>query len=597
MGALAKNKVLLVAVAVLVVVALVVGGILVTRPPEERQEVAEKPEPVDEVPVVKEAPLEEVELNEFGWAVPEETIVITDFMGEGFGSVEGTPIRGDQDLFDEFARPLHEFLLEHFNVDYRRTVRPGVMDENLRLMLATGDYPEVIAWMSDALAEEFIAQGRAVELTPYIEEYGPNITRRLGEQLDLLRTGDGKLYKLPVNWGVTPNPAGWDFAVRHDWWKEAGLPLYRTPEEFYEVLKDLMERHPYNELGEKVYALSDNSNGRNLLGAMLGAYGFVDGFRVNEATGTFTHWINTDEGLEIARYINRFYREGMIDPDFIINTWEDWNAMVTGHRIIGNIGIWWHMFVAGHEAWGRMYGAGLPVEQRFMNVSVAAPDVERDTLITYNFLGDARAIITDKAVENNNVANIMKWWNWEMTELAHFIVTHGPPHPDNVWNIENGKWMFHEKTFDALTKLQYYHEVRDRFGGRAFWTLAAGGIIEHENIDPRITRVSGWDFWPIAPDGEFLDPGVRISWGYSNAQPFDTSLFTVTWRAGDPITVTNATITDTIVSEWAEIITSPTEAAMEERFMEARERLNELGVPDLEEFRAEVYRANREKLN
>jgi putative aldouronate transport system substrate-binding protein len=152
--------------------------------------------------------------------------------------------------------------------------------------------------MPDDMAEKFIAQGRALELTPHLEKYGANIRRRLGNYLNLIKTDDGELYKLPMYWGENPNVAGWDFGIRYDWWKESGLPVYTTPDEYYETLKKLMEEHPTNANGEKVYALSDNSQGSALYGAMLAAYGFKNGYKVDENSGEFTHWFNTDEGLE-----------------------------------------------------------------------------------------------------------------------------------------------------------------------------------------------------------------------------------------------------------------------------------------------------------
>ena len=76
---------------------------------------------------------------------------------------------------------------------------------------------------------------------------------------------------------------------------------------------------------------------------------------MDESTGEFTHWINTDEGLEIAKYINRFYREGMIDPDYANNQFEDWEAKVANNRILGHLGTCRHE-VAGHERAGVSWG-------------------------------------------------------------------------------------------------------------------------------------------------------------------------------------------------------------------------------------------------
>lgn len=526
---------------------------------------------------------EVLHVNEFGWEVPKETITITYYAGYD-----------DPAEAEKYAEPMAKFYKEKFNVEFKKIVYNVDMVERLNLMLASNDYPEVITWMPDDMAERFIMQGKAIELTPYLEKYGHNITRRLGKYLNLLKTDDGKLYKLPVGWGQNPNVAGWDFAVRYDLWKKAGLPIYKTPEEYYETLKKLMQMYPTNANGEKVYALSDNSQGANLYGAMLGAYGFKNGFKVDEKTGEFTHWINTDEGLEIARYINRFIREGMMDPDFLNNKFEDWQAKVMNERVIGNIGTWWHVWVAGHEAWGQQEGENYNIEKRFMNVTVKAPGVEEHTLLGSNFIGTSRVIMTDKCTQPENV---MKWWNWECSELGTMITAFGPPGPENVWDIVDGKWMFKDSTFDNARKNEVFHAVVEKWGGKAYWMVTSGGLLEHPNIDPRVTRVSTYDFWPIKEDGSFLDPGVNICWQYTDGKSWDSTLFTVTFKPDDPITTVKQTIDDTLPSEWAKIIMSKTDAELEANFMAAREKLNSLGLHDLEKFYADSYKANVEKFN
>lgn len=521
-------------------------------------------------------------VNEYGWEVPKETITISFYAGYG-----------DQAEDDKLTVEMAKFYKEKFNVQFKKTLYSIDMVEKLNLMLASNDYPEVITWMPDDMAEKFIMQGKAQELTPLIDKYGSNIKRRLGDYLNLLKTDDGKIYKLPIGWGENQNVAGYDFAMRYDMWKTSGLPLHTSLEEYYQNLKKLVELNPKNANGEKVYALSDNSQGAGLYGAMLAAYGFKNGFKVNESTGEFTHWMNTDEGLQIAKYINRFVREGLMDPDFLTNKLEDWQTKVTNGRVLGNIGTWWHTWVAGHEAWAQQEGDAYTIEKRFMNTTIKAPGVEEQTSLSSNFLGASRVIITDKCKQPEN---IMKWWNWETSELGTMITSFGPPSDDNVWNIKDGKWIFKEDTFDNATKNEKFHKVLEKWGAKAFWMTTSAGWLKDDHLDTRVTRVNAYDYWPINEKGEFLDEGVRICWQNSEGKSWDSTLFQVTYPADNPITITNQTIKDTLLSEWAKIITSKSEEEVIQKFTESRDKLNNIGLKDLEKYNAESYKRNKEKL-
>lgn len=522
-------------------------------------------------------------VNEYGWEVPKEPLKITYYAGFG-----------DQAEADEGAKPMAEFYKDKFNVEIKKIVYSVDMVEKLNLMLASGDYPEVITFMDDEMAEKFIAQGRAIELTTLIDQYAPNVKEKLGKYLNLMKTEDGKIYKLPVMWGENPNVAGWDFAVRYDWWKELGSPVYQTPEEYYQTLKKIMEKHPNNAEGEKIYALSDNSQGSGLYNAMLSAYGFKNGYKVNESTGEFTHWMNTPEGLEIARYINRFYREQMLDPDFLNNKFEDWQAKVMNGRIVGNIGTWWHVWVAGQEAWAQQEGDKYNIEKRFMNVTVKDPNVEKATDVSSNFIGNLRVIITDKA---KNPEQIMKWFNWELSGIGTMITGYGKPDPNNVWDIKDGQWIFKDSAMEYAKKNENFHAVREKFGAQSYWMVAPGGWLKDEHLDPRVTRVSVFDMWPVTSEGKFLDEGVNLSWANVKGESWDSTLYTVSFKADNPITNVNQTIKDTLLSEWAKIITSNSETELENNFIDAQNKLNELGLHDLEQFVAKTYKENLEKFN
>ena len=122
-----------------------------------------------------------------------------------------------------------------------------------------------------------------------------------------------------------------------------------------------------------------------------------NGFKVND-DGTFSHWLNTEEGLEIAKFVNKCYRNNLIEPDFLANGYEEYIAKQSSGQILGNFATWWYAWVSGHQTWAVNEGDAYNINKRFMNVSVAAEGVDMSdtSLLTSNFIGSYRCVITDK---------------------------------------------------------------------------------------------------------------------------------------------------------------------------------------------------------
>lgn len=535
----------------------------------------------------------EGEENEWGWVVPEETLVLDVYGGEG-----------DQEklMKDEYGgkAKLDTWMKDNLNVQVNWQFYSTAMDEKLNLMLANGDYPAIITNMTDEMADKFIAQGKALDLTEALEMYGDNITRRYGNYLNMLKSEDGRIYKLANLYGYNPNVAGYDFGIRYDYWKELGEDkMYSTPEGYYEALQKVLANHPVNANGQTTYAASSTDKGQNFLKSMLAAYGFVNEYKHDEASGTFTHWLNTEEGLAIAKFVNKMYTEGMIDPDFLSTDYETLMTKMQSEQILGNFGTWWYGWTGGHQYWATQDPDNFTVEKRFANVSVHAEDVamEDTTLLTANFLGSYRCIITDKC---KDLGMVMRYLNWENSEMGNFIMGWGAPDEDNVWKIdEDGTWLMDDDILNVDTKETTFHTVRESQNGGGTYMIALNGqwlrtddTQNFDSIDPRVDRVSVYDYWPVNEDGTFSDEGIRLSWGYYNAQAKDISMYNVTYDPNAEITITKQTIKDMLETEWARMITAASAEECEQIFMEAREKCNGLGLEELTEYVKSQYEAN-----
>ena len=95
------------------------------------------------------------------------------------------------------------------------------------------------------------------------------------------------------------------------------------------------------------------------------------------------------------------------------------------------------------------------------------------TLLTNNFLGSYRCIITDKCTD---LGMVMRYLNWESSELGNFIMGWGPPSEDNVWDIaEDGTWVLDDEIMHVDTKEATFHTVREQQNGGGMYMLAING--------------------------------------------------------------------------------------------------------------------------
>lgn len=536
-----------------------------------------------------------VDPADLNWEKPEETINISVYAGEGDQEEFLADENGGKAVMDEW-------LLENLNVTFDWQYMTGDMTERLNLMLADNSYPSVITNMPDDMAEKFIAQGKAVDLTEYLDDM-PNLTRRMGDYINMLKDDEGHIYKLSTLWGENPNVAGLDFGVRWDYYLELGEEkMYETPQEYIEVMKKILANHPTNDAGQTTYAFTSDNQGKSFLNAMLGAYGFVNGYKLNEETGEFTHWLNTDEGLEIAKLVNQMYREGLIDPDYQSVDYETYISKLANGQVLGNFGTWWYAWVGGHQTWAVQEGDDYDKNKRFANVSVHGEgmSMEDTSLLTSNYVGSYRMIITDKATEEE-IQGIVKYLNWEASELGTFIMGFGAPREENVWKIDDdGTWLFDDEIMNVDTKDTTYHSVKNHYACE-YWVAICGqwpksdGRSVFDKIDPRVDRVSIYDYWPVNEDGSFADEGINICWGNYTAPAKDTTMYQTTFNSRDMIATIKQMVDDTITSSWAEIINSASEEDCIAAFEAARDNCNAMGLEELTDYYENSYKANVEK--
>ncbi|MDF2716095.1 MAG: bacterial extracellular solute-binding protein [Paenibacillus sp.] len=212
---------------------------------------------------------------------------------------------------------------------------------SMAMKLTAGkDVPDIFALPLDLYSA---VEADLIEpLDDWIDRYAPNIRRFLAEnpaEAERMRAYDGKLYALS---SVTTGSAYLDpfgFLLRKDWLDKLGLQEPRTLDEWYIVLKSFRERDPNGngKRDEIPFMPQQGYHGLALFGNALGLHLFYSrGYYPDESGRVRAEWL-TPEAEQLIVWLNKLYREGLIDPGFMHRTEESIIAGVSRDQIGASI--------------------------------------------------------------------------------------------------------------------------------------------------------------------------------------------------------------------------------------------------------------------
>lgn len=352
------------------------------------------------------------EVNEFGWGVPEKTLKIGLLNAYG----DDAPIEEQK----AGRENMKKYLLDKFNVQIDEQEVTGDGTEALNLALSSGTYPDVVYGATYNMALKFQNQGKAIELTPYMDTIGKDIKADCKDVYPLLLDDQGKLWFIPTEMGSLMELPDYSAAIRYDEWLAIGSPKIETPDDYYNALKAVLKANPKTPKGEKRYALSLYDFDYPLY--LTGYWGFKRGWQIDD-DNSFTYWAFTDQGKEMTKWFNQIYRDGNLDPDAFANKFDDWKAKFSAERIAGSIGSWWMCWNAGHEVWQSL-DPKTPENKRYVQVGFKAPDAKAAYITGKNKYGSYETIVTDKA---KDVENIIRFINFQATERGMALFNWGIP--------------------------------------------------------------------------------------------------------------------------------------------------------------------------
>jgi putative aldouronate transport system substrate-binding protein len=302
--------------------------------------------------------------------------------------------------------------------------------ERKNIMMATGDYPDVLAgWIvTGNEVMTWANEGVIIPLENLIDQYTVNIKAALS--LPNIRTSmtlpDGHIYSPPYLIGeplVTYSP--W---INREWLQQLGLQMPTTTEELKQVLITFRDRIPPVN-GQKIIPFAAEPNNFSI-GDIAGWFGVNASRRgANEGgfaiiNGQIQNTLTSPEYKAAIKYFADLYREGLVDPEIFTQE----VAMFNAKKDLRIYGVYWDYGPRGWKAQERPAGWKQgDMDSEFDPLPVLkAPGVSKPIWRRNGYgvtLFRSQFVITDKA---KNPITILRWLDYVYSPEISTTVDRGP---------------------------------------------------------------------------------------------------------------------------------------------------------------------------
>ena len=321
----------------LMVVIMTVTSLAACGAPESKEPVTE-----DKPSTTASTPEKEVEPE----ATPEKNLEPITFSMFVAGPGEAPP--ADNKIVKKIAE------LTGVTIDYEFLV--GDMDQKVGIMIASGDYPDLIG--AGQARGRFLNAGSFAALDDYLPNY-PNLWKHFGDYMDRLRSvsPDNKTYILDIwsrqYWlkdgqddfyeGDYNGPAFW---IQKDVLAWDGYTYPKTPDAFFDLLERYAKANPTID-GQPVLPFEIHSQDwrsfclKNAPQHLIGGRNEGD-VVVNTETLEVEIYQNKDYAMNYYKKLNEVFKKGLINPETFTRNYDQYLSVISTGRVLAMFDQQWN---------------------------------------------------------------------------------------------------------------------------------------------------------------------------------------------------------------------------------------------------------------
>lgn len=281
--------------------------------------------------------------------------------------------------------------------------------EKVNVLLAGGKLPDILGAGVGTLSEikKISQQGAYAAVTDYLDKM-PNFMRIFDtdENRWMFKTyaaDDGKLYCLPA-YDIS-RPVNHGMLYRKDIFEKHNIPMWNSPETFYQALKKLKEIYPDS------YPLT-SKNTTKILSNYSVAWG-ISAYQpyFDEETNLWKYSDTSAEMKEMLDFFRKLYAEGLLDIEFLTNTQPAWTQkMTTGKSFVS------YDWIGRLDEFSRGDAYDPDYDLRYGN-----PVGPKQTLVTLAKIGEGGCVVAN----NKNAELSMKLMDFMYSEAGAQLSTLG----------------------------------------------------------------------------------------------------------------------------------------------------------------------------
>lgn len=237
--------------------------------------------------------------------------------------------------------PQNPDLLEQLNTGlYGPMVGWGTeFTQALQLRIAAGEVPDLFN-PPDGMEAKLAEQGALMDLTDLLPRYAPNIWSAIPDRTwDYVRLNaeDGRIYYIPQR-----RDFGRMGFIRKDWLDRVGMAVPTTLKEYEEVLRAFkkMDANGNGDPDDEI-PTSGRKDARWMDHLFVPFYVALDEGKpmFHEYGGELVFSAVTPNMKEALEWISGLYREGLLDPESLVNSRQTWKGKINSDRV----GSWYYI--------------------------------------------------------------------------------------------------------------------------------------------------------------------------------------------------------------------------------------------------------------